>query len=59
MTSTDAAVTVVEWGSGKVEQLADSRLEIELERAADSETRTARLVPHGGDWAERIAGFVG
>jgi tRNA threonylcarbamoyladenosine biosynthesis protein TsaE len=57
--SADGAVTVVEWGTGKVEQLADSRLEIEIERAAESEERTARLVPHGGDWAERIAPFVG
>lgn len=29
----DSAVTVVEWGAGKVEHLADSRLEIVLERA--------------------------
>lgn len=29
----DTAVTVVEWGAGKVEHLADSRLEIALERA--------------------------
>lgn len=29
----DTAVTVVEWGSGKVEHLSDSRLEIVLERA--------------------------
>ena len=29
----DAAVTVVEWGAGKVEHLADSRLEVVLERA--------------------------
>lgn len=29
----DTAVTVVEWGTGKVEHLADSRLEIVLERA--------------------------
>jgi tRNA threonylcarbamoyladenosine biosynthesis protein TsaE len=57
--STDEAVTVVEWGSGKVEQLADSHLEIEIERSADSEQRTVRLVPHGGDWAARIAPFVG
>jgi tRNA threonylcarbamoyladenosine biosynthesis protein TsaE len=57
--STDAAVTVVEWGAGKVEQLADARLEIVLTRAPDSEVRTAELVPHGGDWAERIATFVG
>jgi tRNA threonylcarbamoyladenosine biosynthesis protein TsaE len=53
--SAGAAVTVVEWGAGKVEQLADSHLVVELARAADSEARTARLVPHGGDWAERIA----
>ncbi|HZZ96556.1 MAG TPA: tRNA (adenosine(37)-N6)-threonylcarbamoyltransferase complex ATPase subunit type 1 TsaE [Jatrophihabitantaceae bacterium] len=52
--STDDAVTVVEWGTGKVEQLAESRLEIEIERAAESEQRTARLVPHGGDWAARV-----
>jgi tRNA threonylcarbamoyladenosine biosynthesis protein TsaE len=53
--STDEAVTVVEWGAGKVEQLADSRLEIEITRADESEERTVRLVPHGGDWPERIA----
>ncbi|WP_298584458.1 tRNA (adenosine(37)-N6)-threonylcarbamoyltransferase complex ATPase subunit type 1 TsaE [uncultured Kocuria sp.] len=29
----DTAVTVVEWGTGKVEHLAESRLEIVLERA--------------------------
>ncbi|MCY1158350.1 MAG: tsaE, partial [Citricoccus sp.] len=29
----DMAVTVVEWGTGKVEHLADSRLEVVLERA--------------------------
>jgi tRNA threonylcarbamoyladenosine biosynthesis protein TsaE len=49
----DAAVTVVEWGAGLVEQLADAWLEIQLERS-DTETRTAVLVPHGGDWAERL-----
>jgi tRNA threonylcarbamoyladenosine biosynthesis protein TsaE len=53
--STDDAVTVVEWGAGKVEQLAESRLEIEILRSAHSERRTARLIPHGGDWVERIA----
>lgn len=53
--SIDAAVTAVEWGAGKVEQLADARLEIELTRAAHSEQRTARLTTHGSDWADRIA----
>jgi tRNA threonylcarbamoyladenosine biosynthesis protein TsaE len=53
--SADDAVTVVEWGGGKAEQLAESRLHIVLERAADSEERTATLIPQGGDWAARIA----
>ena len=51
------AVTVVEWGAGLVEQLTDARLEIAIERAAESEERTARLTPHAGDWAERLAGL--
>jgi tRNA threonylcarbamoyladenosine biosynthesis protein TsaE len=49
------AVTAVEWGAGLVEQLADTHLTIELERAADSEERRANVIPHGGDWAERLA----
>ena len=49
-----SAVTVVEWGAGKVEQLADAHLSIVLDRAADSEVRTATLTAHGGDWAARI-----
>ncbi|MDT4905444.1 MAG: tRNA threonylcarbamoyladenosine biosynthesis protein TsaE, partial [Pseudonocardiales bacterium] len=50
-----SAVTAVEWGTGKVEQLADARLDVALDRADDSDERTATLRPHGGDWAERIA----
>jgi tRNA threonylcarbamoyladenosine biosynthesis protein TsaE len=53
--SADEAVTVVEWGEGKAEQLAESYLTIVLDRAGDTEQRTARLVPHGGDWADRLA----
>jgi tRNA threonylcarbamoyladenosine biosynthesis protein TsaE len=49
-----SSVTVVEWGAGLVEQLADARLEITLARAADSDERTATLVPRGGDWATRL-----
>lgn len=49
------AATVVEWGHGLVEQLAEARLEITLERAADSDERAATLTAHGGDWAARIA----
>jgi tRNA threonylcarbamoyladenosine biosynthesis protein TsaE len=52
------AVTVVEWGAGKVEQLAEARLEIEISRAPESEQRTALLIPHGGDWAERMTAVL-
>jgi tRNA threonylcarbamoyladenosine biosynthesis protein TsaE len=52
--SADEAVTVVEWGEGKAEQLAESYLLIVLDRTAESEERTATLTPHGGDWADRI-----
>ncbi|MGI8666946.1 MAG: tRNA (adenosine(37)-N6)-threonylcarbamoyltransferase complex ATPase subunit type 1 TsaE [Jatrophihabitans sp.] len=53
------SVTVVEWGAGLVEQLADARLEIMLTRQADSELRQVELVPVGGDWAARTAGLGG
>jgi tRNA threonylcarbamoyladenosine biosynthesis protein TsaE len=49
----------VEWGAGLVEQLADGYLEIRLDRADDSEVRTATLVPHGGDWPERLSLLTG
>jgi tRNA threonylcarbamoyladenosine biosynthesis protein TsaE len=49
------SVTCVEWGAGLVEQLAESRLEIALARAEDSEERTVRLMPRGADWPERVA----
>ena len=45
------SVTVVEWGAGLVEALAESWLEVLLERAAGDETRVARLVGHGPRWA--------
>jgi tRNA threonylcarbamoyladenosine biosynthesis protein TsaE len=51
----ETSVTVVEWGAGMVERLADEWLTVELSRAADSEARTARLSAHGGDWAIRLA----
>jgi tRNA threonylcarbamoyladenosine biosynthesis protein TsaE len=51
------AVTVVEWGRGLAEQLADAHLEIVLSRAYSSEERTATLHPHGGDWAQRLSGL--
>ncbi|GAA0897685.1 tRNA (adenosine(37)-N6)-threonylcarbamoyltransferase complex ATPase subunit type 1 TsaE [Virgisporangium ochraceum] len=52
--SVEDSVTVVEWGEGIAEQLSDSYLEVHLDRL-DDETRVARLVGVGGDWAERVA----
>jgi tRNA threonylcarbamoyladenosine biosynthesis protein TsaE len=52
-----SSVTVVEWGAGRVEDLADSWLTVDLARLDDTETRLATLTPYGGDWADRIAGL--
>jgi tRNA threonylcarbamoyladenosine biosynthesis protein TsaE len=55
----DSSVTVVEWGEGLVEDLADSHLEIEITMArpetaagpdGDDEARTVRLVARGERW---------
>ena len=40
-TDLDDAVVVVEWGEGLAERLSDHHLDVQLERAADSEVRTA------------------
>jgi tRNA threonylcarbamoyladenosine biosynthesis protein TsaE len=52
--STEESVTVVEWGQGLVEQLADEHLEVRLDRR-DDDVRTALLVPHGPGWERRLA----
>ncbi len=52
--SVDDSVTVVEWGEGLVEQLAEAHLRIRLDRL-DDDTRVAELEPVGGDWARRLA----
>ena len=44
------AVTVVEWGEGLAEGLAEDRLEISIEPDADGETRTVRLRGRGARW---------
>jgi tRNA threonylcarbamoyladenosine biosynthesis protein TsaE len=49
------SVTVVEWGQGLVEQLADEHLEVRLDRR-DDDVRTAELVPHGAGWRQRLDG---
>jgi tRNA threonylcarbamoyladenosine biosynthesis protein TsaE len=51
--TTEEAVTVVEWGHGLVEQLADEHLVVELDRR-DDDVRTARLVPMGPGWEQRL-----
>ena len=52
--TTDESVTVVEWGHGLVEQLADEHLVVELDRR-DDDVRTARLVPVGPGWEQRLS----
>ena len=44
------AVTVVEWGEGLAEGLAEDRLEISIEPDLDSDVRTVRIIGHGGRW---------
>lgn len=56
-TSVDESVTLVEWGGGAVEQLADAHLHIRIE-CRDDDTRVARLAGHGGDWPRRLSAFI-
>jgi tRNA threonylcarbamoyladenosine biosynthesis protein TsaE len=53
-TDLDRAVTVVEWGEGLVERLAEDRLEITIGRPAGAaigdEARTVRLAGTGERW---------
>ncbi len=60
-TSLDDAVTVVEWGAGIAEDLADSRLEVRIARAAgadgdapDADPRRVLLAPVGPRWTSRL-----
>ncbi len=57
---TDAAgaVTVVEWGAGLAEGLAEDRLEISIEPDRDSDVRTVRLIGHGARWRGALTGAV-
>ena len=61
-TSLDEAVTVVEWGEGIAEGLADDRVEVRIERAvADSgsdgelDPRRVRIAPVGRRWLGEAA----
>jgi tRNA threonylcarbamoyladenosine biosynthesis protein TsaE len=51
--SADDSVTVVEWGEGLVEHISDDHLLVRINRR-DDDTRVLDLVPHGGDWADRL-----
>jgi tRNA threonylcarbamoyladenosine biosynthesis protein TsaE len=53
--SAEESVTVVEWGQGLVEQLADEHLEVRIDRRED-DVRVVRLVPHGPSWQRRLDG---
>ena len=60
----DEAVTVVEWGQGKVEHLAQERLEVYFEVAqqeqhlGEDEPRTIALSPVGEQMAKRLGEFT-
>lgn len=59
--SIEDAVTVVEWGTGLVEELTEDRLEVVISRA-DDDTRTVLLVGVGQRWApviDRLSGAAG
>ena len=55
---TDAAgaVTVVEWGAGLAEVLAEDRLEITIEPDRDGDARTVRINAHGARWNGALTG---
>ena len=49
------SVTAVEWGAGLVEALAESWLEVAIDRGVADDVREVTLTLHGGDWADRLA----
>jgi tRNA threonylcarbamoyladenosine biosynthesis protein TsaE len=55
-TDVASAVTVVEWGSGLVEGLAEDRLEISIEPDQDSDVRTVTINGIGARWHAVLAG---
>ena len=54
-TDVGRAVTVVEWGTGLAEPLAEDRLEITIEPDRDSDVRTVRINGHGARWHGALA----
>lgn len=52
--SLEDSVTLVEWGEGKVEQLAEAHLRVRIDRR-DDDSRVVELVSSGGDWPRRLS----
>jgi len=57
-TDAASAVTVVEWGTGLAEILAEDRLEITIEPDRDGDARTVRINGYGGRWHGALTGAV-
>jgi tRNA threonylcarbamoyladenosine biosynthesis protein TsaE len=57
-TDADSAVTVVEWGTGLAEPLAEDRMEITIEPDQDGDVRTVRINGHGARWHGVLTGAV-
>jgi tRNA threonylcarbamoyladenosine biosynthesis protein TsaE len=57
-TDAGSAVTVVEWGTGLAEPLADDRLEITIEPDQDGDVRMVRINGHGARWHGVLTGAV-
>ena len=57
-TDTGSAVTVVEWGTGLAEPLAEDRLEITIKPDQDGDVRTVRINGHGARWHGVLTGAV-
>ncbi len=53
-----AAVTVVEWGSGLAEGLAEDRLEITIAPEPDGDARTVQVNGHGPRWDAALMNAV-
>lgn len=58
--SLEDSVTVVEWGGGVAEGLAEDRLEVEIARSssADDERRTVTVTPVGARWVGSDLGVL-
>jgi tRNA threonylcarbamoyladenosine biosynthesis protein TsaE len=51
--SLDDSVTVVEWGEGLVEELADARLAVHIARSIETEDRVVTMTAYGDRWKRR------